>query len=545
MHPDRWNRIKEILDVSLRLEPGERDAYLTRVCEADTDLRSEVESLIEAHDDAGDIFEAPVMPEPVDTLIGARLGAYEIVECIGSGGMGSVYRAIRADEVFHKEVAVKVVRRGLDLDHVVRQFLRERRITAILEHPNIATLMDGGATPDGLPYFVMEFIRGKPIDIYCDEAELTIRERLELFATVCAAVQFAHERGVIHRDIKPGNILVNSNGHPKLLDFGIAKILNPEVLPGRDSIVTAAPAMTPGYASPEQLMGAPISAASDVYSLGVLLYELLAGERPKQQKTGLWGMGDAVDPEPPSRVAPNRGLAIDLDKIVLMAMHREPDQRYQSAGQLEQDIRRFLNALPVRARKDTLRYRLSKLVRRQKVAVASVSVAVGVFAIVVLISLLRDRLNESGAQPVTTPLTSMPGREVQPYFSPDGRKIVYSWSSENAEKPDIYIQALDGSPPVRLTTDRAEDLSPVWSPNGSRVAWLRTGAAETAVFVSPAVPGAVQTKIAEVFPVGVEGVGRHLDWSPDGNHLAVADKANRDQPFHLALINVKDSSKKK
>ena len=172
MHPERWQRIKEILDVSLRLEPAERAAYLTRACEGDTEMREEVESLLEAHAATGDFLEKPRFQEPADPVLGARLGAYEVVELIGNGGMGSVYRGVRVDEAFHKEVAIKVVQRGLDLDRVVRQFRRERQISASLEHPNIATLIDGGTTAEGLPYFVMEFIRGKPIHVYCDEAGL-------------------------------------------------------------------------------------------------------------------------------------------------------------------------------------------------------------------------------------------------------------------------------------------------------------------------------------------------------------------------------------
>src|SRR3954447_17839563 len=193
MDPDRWKRIKEVLDVSLKLDHAERGAYLTRVCETDSDLREEVESLIEAYESDQEMLETPPLPIQADPMLGARLGAYQLVEQIGSGGMGEVYRAVRADHAFEKEVAIKVVRRGLDLERVVRQFRRERQITASLEHPNIASLIDGGTTDEGLPYFVMEFIRGKPIDIYCDDMGLSTRERLELFASVCRAVQFAHE----------------------------------------------------------------------------------------------------------------------------------------------------------------------------------------------------------------------------------------------------------------------------------------------------------------------------------------------------------------
>ncbi len=543
MNPERWKRIKEVLDVSLGLSGDDRAQYLARACQDDPGLRQEVESLIEAHDAAGDLFETPVLRKPADPLLGARLGAYQVVEAIGSGGMGAVYRAVRADEVFRKDVAIKVVRRSLDIDHVVRQFRREREITASLEHPNIATLIDGGTTPDGLPYFVMEFIRGQPIDVYADAMRLDTRARLLLFATVCEAVQFAHERGVVHRDIKPGNILVTSSGIPKLLDFGIAKILHPRMLPvGPDATITIAPALTPDYASPEQLRGGRVTETSDVYSLGVLLYELLTGERPVPRKTGFWGSADEAEPVVPSALQPGNQIARDLDKIVMMAMRREPENRYPTAGDLAADIGRYLHSLPVRARKATLRYRAAKLIRRQKVAVAAVVAAAAVVIAMLAFWEVRARLAAPAAPPQISLLTSLPGREFQPTFSPNGKQIVYVWSGENGENADIYVLNLADGSTRRITTDRADDLSPVWSPDGARLAWLRTGRAESAVFVA-SVNGGPHGKIADVYPVRVETLGKHLDWSPDGEFLAAADKDRPDEPFHIVRIRARDGVK--
>ncbi len=539
MNPERWRRIKEVFDITLRLEPGERDAYLKRVCESDTEMREEVESLLAAHQDTGNWLEPMVARETADPLLGARLGAYQVIELIGNGGMGSVYRGARVDETFHKEVAIKVVKRGLDLDRVVRQFRRERQIAASLEHPNIATLMDGGTTAEGLPYFVMEFIRGKPIDVYCDEMGLATKQRVELFATVCAAVQFAHNCGIVHRDIKPGNILVTNSGVPKLLDFGVAKILNPEILAGsEESIGTLAPAMTPDYASPEQISGGQVTEASDIYSLGVLLYELLTGQRPKVRRDD----GRVCEPLPPGKTDGGRGLPRDLSRIVLTAMQPEPEQRYSSAAALEADLRRFLASEPIQAQKRTVRYRAALLISRHRSALG-----IGVVALVAVLAAVWTMMQTRGRAGASTPVlivpvTSMPGSESQPYFSPDGKKIVYVWGGENGENKDLYIQSLDENAVRRFTTDRADDLSPVWSPDGSRIAWLRSGPNETAIFVGNAA-GGTHAKVADVFPVRVEAVGRHLDWSPDGEYLAAPDKSQPEEPFHIVVIRVKDGAR--
>jgi len=538
MHPERWKRIKEVLDVSLRLKPGERDAYLTRVCETDSEMREEVESLLEAHQAGGEFLETPALTEPSDPIVGVRLGAYEVIELIGHGGMGSVYRGVRADEAFHKEVAIKIVRRGLDLDRVVRQFRRERQITAHLEHPNIATLIDGGTTPEGLPYFVMEFIRGKPIDFYCRDERLSIRSRLDLFATTCSAVQFAHDQGVVHRDIKPGNILVTSHGIPKLLDFGVAKILNPDILSGsQDSIGTFAPGMTPDYASPEQISGGLVTEASDIYSLGVLLYELLTGRRPEKR------LGDSGFREPvaPSKTEGGRGLPRDLDEIVLTAMQPEPENRYLTAADLEADVRRYLDSRPIQARRGGLRYRVATFISRNR-TIVTVTGMLAALALGVAV-LWQFRGTQAPQQAVQiTPVTSLSGSESQPSFSPDGKKIAYVWSGEHGENSDIYIQSLEDGSVRRFTTDSALDLSPVWSPDGARIAWLREEETGTAVFLANAA-GGVNGKVADVYPIRVETVGRHLDWSPDGAYLAVPDKAHGAEPFHIALIRVSDGSK--
>jgi eukaryotic-like serine/threonine-protein kinase len=285
MNPERWQQVREIFDAVIALDAGARRASLDALCAGDAELRREVESLLTSDAEAESAFlNVPALSlknpcseaKPAPSHVGRRMGAYNILEEIGHGGMGEVYRAARADGQYEKEVAIKLVRGGYDTASVLARFRHERQILASLDHPNIARLLDGGTTEEGIPYLVMELIEGTPIDRYCDSHELHVSERLRLFLQVCSAVQYAHQRLVIHRDIKPGNILVTKNGVPKLLDFGIAKILDP----AESSETTLAQPMTPQFASPEQVRGDPITTATDVYSLGVVLYHLLTGRSP-------------------------------------------------------------------------------------------------------------------------------------------------------------------------------------------------------------------------------------------------------------------------
>jgi non-specific serine/threonine protein kinase/serine/threonine-protein kinase len=355
-------------------------------------------------------------PDPsVDAAHARRIGPYRLVREIGHGGMGAVYLAVRDDDAFQKRVAVKVLRRGMDTDAIISRFRNERQILAGLDHPNIARLIDGGSTADGLPYFVMEYVDGAPIDEYADAQHLDTTARLDLFQQVCAAVQYAHQNLIIHRDIKPANVLVTRDGVPKLLDFGIAKLVNPE-LAGHTLAPTALglQLMTPEYASPEQVRGDPVTTATDVYSLGMLLYELLTGRRPYElgsrapsdiarivcetvpprpstAVTTGWVPGAGTEPAVPAsggaagtsetRVRTRtrttdperlrRRLAGDLDNIVMKALSKEPPRRYASVDQFAEDVRRHLAGLPVIARKDTFGYRASKFVRRNRAAVVA------------------------------------------------------------------------------------------------------------------------------------------------------------------------------
>jgi len=388
--PDRWQRVKDVFSAACELDASERNRYLDETCAGDAALRAEVVSLLDAHNQTDAVIDRPAAAyvgggevfAGSDRRIGQRIGAYEIVALIGHGGMGEVYRARRVDAQYDKEVAIKLVPAGYHRDFVLQRLRAERQILANLDHPDIARLIDGGATDEGLPYLVMELVAGEPLDRYCEQRKLTMRERLQLFRDVCSAVSYAHQRLVVHRDLKPGNILVTAEGRVKLLDFGIAKLLQPSANDtGAAPTITLMQALTPGFASPEQILGGTITTASDVYSLGVVLYLLLTGRSP--YRTSLDSAQDAIrevcdnDPPPPSS---HLSLDRDLDAITLRALRKEPDKRYRSVDELSEDVRRHLEGLPVLARGDQFSYRAGKFVRRHRIEI----IAAGVLAVTLL-----------------------------------------------------------------------------------------------------------------------------------------------------------------
>ena len=428
MTPERWQQVKGVLQGALELSEQRRKTFLDDACRGDQPLRQEVESLLLQENALTEGFlrsPVAVSEQEVDrdaaSWVGRRIGPYEIIEIVGEGGMGSVYRAARADEQYQKQVAIKIVKLGLDTPFALARFRAERQILANLEHPNIARLLDGGATEDGLPYVVMELVDGQPIDQYCETHKLSIDDRLHLFRTVCLAVQYAHQHLVVHRDLKPGNILVTADGTPKLLDFGIAKILDTGSLPGgAETTIGFMRMLTPEYASPEQVRGETVTTASDVYSLGVILFLLLTGRHPYPYDSR---SADAIvravcETEPPkpstaarqTEEAAARGrtkqtsrkeelstggkssgrlskrLRGDLDNIALMALRKDPQRRYASAEQLAGDIQRHLEKLPVVARKDTARYRAAKFMTRHKIGVAATTLVVILLVAALLIA---------------------------------------------------------------------------------------------------------------------------------------------------------------
>jgi eukaryotic-like serine/threonine-protein kinase len=390
MSSDRWQHVEDLFHAALDRSASERDRFLAEACADDQELRAEVERLLKADEQASAFIDnAASSVERVAASVlpnGRQVGAYRVVRELGRGGMGAVYLGERADAQFDMRVAIKLIKRGMDTDSVLHRFRHERQILAALEHPNIARLLDGGTTDEGLPYFVMEYVDGQPIDEYCRAHRLSLEQRLDLFRHVCGAVSYAHQHLVVHRDIKPSNILVTADGIPKLLDFGIAKLLES----GDEALTLATDAggqvMTPQYASPEQLRGERVTTVSDVYGLGVLLYELLAGARPYDvigKSTEEIRQIVTSDVLRPSAMAARgsddvlaRRLRGDLDTIVLTAMRTDPAERYGSVALLADDVRRYVEGLPVVARGDSWTYRTARFIRRRKLGVAAAAAIV-------------------------------------------------------------------------------------------------------------------------------------------------------------------------
>lgn len=411
MEPDRWQRIEDLFFAALELDAVERAALLARENDAGPEIVREVAAMLAAHDlnESPDIerFLLGDSPEPrAATRAGAQVGAYRLIEMIGRGGMGEVYLAERADGEFQQTVAVKLLRSGFENAQAVARFRAERGILARLEHPGIARLLDGGVTEEGFPFLAMEFVRGEPITRFCEEKNLSIEDRLRLFVHVCRAVDFAHRSLVVHRDLKPSNILVAGRGEVKLLDFGIAKLL--EEGAAEAATRTGFLLLTPEYASPEQVRGGGITTATDVYALGLLLHEILTGRRaqPVDDLSPI-GVARAIceqEPMRPSAVVPERlarRLRGDLDMIVAAALHKDPARRYASAERLADDILRHLDGRPIEARADSFGYRAGKFLRRHRLAVAASAAVVAALLIGLLLAvsgLVRARQAEAEAR---------------------------------------------------------------------------------------------------------------------------------------------------
>ena len=498
MDPARWERIQDVFAAALELDAAARPGFLESACGDDPTVRNEVAEYLRSLDDDRDLVADAIRDEAVkildididtELLDGQTVGPYRLIRRIGQGGMGAVYLAARNDNQYERQVAIKLVRSDTAANpELIRRFRIERQILAGLDHPNIASMLDGGITLKGTPYLVMEYVNGVRIDEYCRTNSLSIRERVELFRTVCSAVQYAHRNLVVHRDIKPTNILVTSKGVPKLLDFGIAKLLQPgAALQDAGLTQPAERLMTIEYASPEQIRGDAVTTATDTYALGIVLYELLTGEHPfGSQKSNPAAFQRAIcetDAPRPS-VAASRSAASsagqlrgDLDQIVLMAIRKEPGSRYSSAEQLSEDLGRYLEGFPVIASRGTTRYRATKFIRRHRFGMASAltlvlllaGFAFGMSVLAARVTRERDsaRQERARAEKVSEFLTGMFGSS-DPFLRsdvPTARQLLDDGSKriskELPAQPEVRAKLLETMARAYQhlgVYDRAEDL---------------------------------------------------------------------------------------
>jgi len=518
LHPEQWAEVRRLFARACELQPEQRVGFVERET-ADGDVLREVRSLLEysaaeLRTAASSIAAAVSVAresDPDQRLIGARLGHYKVEAIVGHGGMGAVYRAARDDGEFRQQVAIKLVRAAAQSPSTLQRFKQERQILARLAHPNIARLLDGGSTSDGVPYLVMEFIEGEPITAWCHRYSLSLEERLRLFLKVCDGVVFAHRNLVVHRDLKPGNILVTAEAVPKLLDFGIAKLLN------SDAHVTASTfgthAMTPEYAAPEQVRGDPVTNAVDVYALGLVLYEMLTGQQaqiiPDSAPHIVARVVCHMEPDSPARLAPE--LAGDLDNIIRMAIRKEPQRRYASVADLAHDIQFHLDGHPVSARPDTIRYRAAKFLRRNRAAVAGGLVTATIFGVLAL----TYRLIGPGRTVRTSTVTQLThtGHAGGSGLETDGR---YVYFVERA--PGRYTLSripVDGGDPQPLAgTLKNVDLLDISRDRTNLL--VSSGAGLNVPLWSVPTSGGAPRRIGDT--LGYSGA-----WSPDGRSIVFAE----------------------
>ena len=407
-----WDQVKALFTAALEVPPTERTAFLTLEAGENAALLAEVRSLLEAHEKPGAFLDtithefrsqAFAAPSAANARLGERIGAYRIAGVLGTGGMGDVYKAVRDDDQYRAEVAIKLMRADVRSALTEQRFKTERQILAGLDHRNIARLLDGGTASGGIPYVVMELVLGEPIDHYCEARGASVRDRVQLFLQVCAAVSYAHQHLIVHRDLKPNNILVTTDGSVKLLDFGIAKLLEAHASTDvAEAVATATTlrAMTLEYASPEQVSGAQVTTVSDVYSMGVVLYRLLTGKSPyRERATDAARMAEILSDAMPTRPSQlDHKLDGDLDNILLMALRKEPALRYASVEQFGNDLRSYLAGMPVKARGNSLRYRAGKLLRRRKVEIAAGVLVASALLGASFVSIREARIAESERQ---------------------------------------------------------------------------------------------------------------------------------------------------
>jgi Tol biopolymer transport system component/serine/threonine protein kinase len=578
MDPERWRAVSLRLDEALDLPEDGRAQWMATLREQDPTLADEVRSLLEDYEivrrkhfleqDHGFRPGARIADGAAiaSALAGRIFGAYKLVSPIGQGGMGVVWLAERCDGHFEGRAAVKL----LDILRVTRsaeRFRREASILARVTHPNIAHLIDAGVSSDGQPYLVLELVDGQPIDRYCDDRALDVGARIRLMLDVLGAVSHAHANRIVHRDIKPSNVLVRTDGHVKLLDFGIAKLVERDDQTGMTTLtLEQGSPLTPAYAAPEQVSGGRVTTATDVHALGVLLYVLLTGQHPCGALSSPADILKAIveiDTPPPSAVvvagkvpealaalAANRAttpdrlhksLKGDLDTIVAKALKKDPQERYASVADLAEDLRRYLASEPIRARRDSVIRRTTRFMRRHAGLTATGTIGTLALAGLTAFYAMRPATERSPAAApelaAPVPITSEAGDESWPSLSPDHTRIAFSWIPPNATNSRIAIKTIGSDTLVQLTDSAAGDVMPVWSPDGQQLAFFRAFRGpelNSQICLMPATGGPPRVLLHEKGVLNLPG----LAWWEGGNALLFSSRRPTTRTFQIAALDL-------
>jgi Tol biopolymer transport system component len=589
MTPERWQQINEVFHEALVRPAGERAAFLAEACAGDAELRTEVKSLLDAHGQPGDFIDSPAyeaaaelfVETPARLLVGKKLGAYHILKRLGAGGMGEVYLA--EDSRLGRQVALKLLPAAFTADpDRLRRFQREARATSALNHPNIVTIYEIGEM-DGVHFIATEFIEGQTLRQLMSGSLMELHAVLELTIQIASALSAAHAAGVVHRDIKPENIMVRSDGLVKVLDFGLAKLtyrlLSGEAQTRGDESVRTSPGVVMGtfnYMSPEQARGQVVDARTDLFSLGVVMHELITGHRPFEGATPSDVIAAILTYSPPSLQQYRVEVPAEFQWIVAKALHKDRDERYQHSKELLADLQNFKQewefrakladsasagsgavsngAIRVGARSQTTsgmgEEGAGRLLSSQTSAAVSFAarkwrlllVLVGLFAAGTAIVFYSRGwlfgLTSPGAPPRVTPLTTFDGREDLPAFSPDGNQLAFTWDG-GGNNTDIYVKLIGAGAPLRLTTDPAEDIHPAWSPDGSHIAFIRQLEAVNEIYLVPAL-GGVERKVGRTTRTTTG-----LAWSPDGKFLIITDQSTPEDRFGLFLLSLDTLEKRR
>jgi len=545
MSHERWEQISRIYHAALEAGDEDRGRFLAEACAGDPDLRAEVESLLSKHGQAGGFLGNPAIKEMASqlgdgppSLLGRKLGPYQMLGLIGSGGMGEVYKAL--DTRLNRSVAIKVLPRHLsEQTDLRRRFEQEARAIAALSHPHICSLYDIGSH-DGIDFLVMEYLEGETLSHRLKQGPLPLRETLRFATEIASALEQAHRQGVIHRDLKPGNIMLTESG-AKLLDFGLAKARVLRESPTLSTTVSEGESLTeagmilgtPGYMSPEQVRGEELDARSDIFSFGSVLYEMVTGQKAFSGTSRMSTISAILREEPKPVSAISRATPTELQKLISRCLQKEPARRFPHATELKAALEKL------KADSDSKRPRFG----RAKFALLAAVLLLVMAAVPYW--LMRSRPSEPEPLLTAVPLTSYPGAEWYPSFSPDGNQVAFQWGGAKQDKPDIYVKVIGNEPPLRLTTDPASDYCPAWSPDGRWIAFCRglPGAKVAVMLISPL--GGPERKLAEANSPDEYLTGARLAWSADSRSLVMLDSAGPYTPSGLFLLSVETGRKQR